>query len=76
MIVQKGAMYAGLEHPAVQSVERAGHQKQAIAQIAKRVQSNARITRPNPTATAIFKIKAIIIIHTIQAQTNIFIIAY
>jgi hypothetical protein len=40
-----------LQHPAVQGVERAAAKEQRVAAVKKPPHNNARMMRPNPTAT-------------------------
>lgn len=70
MVVEKGAMEAGFEQPAVEGVQGAGDPKQAVAPVAERLQSRARITKPKATATAIFRKKTSIILGNIPVQNG------
>jgi hypothetical protein len=57
MIVKERTMESRFEDLTVARIVEAIHREYASMQIADLVQSNARITRPNPTATAIFNSK-------------------
>lgn len=62
MIPKKWTVNAGNDYPAVQRVETAGQDEQAIEYVSEPLHSSARITKPNPIAKANFSNKIIPII--------------
>ena len=59
MAAQKRRVQVRLEGPAIQRVKRARANKQRIANVAERLQSSARITRPKPSVRTNFRNKTI-----------------
>lgn len=64
--VDEGVVNVGLEAPAVDGVKQAPEEKKTVAQIPKRFQSSARMTRPNERDSRIFRIKIIYVLTIID----------
>jgi len=60
IIAHKRAVHARFNYPSVQHIKAAAKQKQRISQITEGLQSRARMTNPNPTATTNFSKSTII----------------